>query len=330
MVVGMHRSGTSAVTRVVNLLGVPLGRADDIYTAKDNPSGHWESRQLCALNNVILNVFGGFDMATPPMPRSWLRSRRAEHLQGVMRATFDDVYRGERWLWKDPRICLTLPLWREVLNDFCAVFVVRDAGPVMRSLHRRDGGYPLLYCYALWDDYNRRAVAALSGLRVVTVDFDAMLQDPLHQVKLLSEGLCSVGVQLNGEIDTAAASLHRPASADRPAGPDLGQRLATALKSGPDVSQIFQPPPLPAQPWWVRPTLHAGCSWLRTRQRWTDGVWHSGGSPVKHLRLPCLLPATRSYAQDAFATQIEPAFLGVFTSTSAYSAPAGASVCSEY
>jgi len=278
----MHRSGTSAVTRVVNLLGVPLGREDDIYSAKDNPSGHWESRQLCALNNVILQVFGGFDMAMPPMPRSWLQSRRASHLRGVMRATFDDVFQGERWLWKDPRICLTLPLWRQVLQDFCVVFVVRDAGPVMRSLYRREsGGYPHFYCYALWDDYNRRAVEALSGLPVVTVDFDSMMEDPLNQVKLLFEGLSSFGVQLDSEIATAAASLHRPAGASRPADPGPGQRLAAALKSGPGVSQDFRPPALPNQPWWVRPTLRAGCSWLNTRERWIGGAWQPEEKPVK-------------------------------------------------
>jgi hypothetical protein len=280
MVVGMHRSGTSAVTRVINLLGVPLGRADDIYSAKDNLSGHWESRQLCDLDNVILHVFGGFDFAMPPMPRSWLQSSRASDLRRVMRATFGNVYQGERWLWKDPRICLTLPLWRQVLNDFCVVFVVRDASPVMRSLHRREG-FPLFYCYALWDDYNRRAVAASSGLPVVRVDFDTMLEDPLHQVRLLSKGLSSVGVQLNDEIGTAAASLRRPAGLDRPAGPGPGQRLAAALKSGPNVSHNFRPPPLPGQPWWVRPILRGGCSWLRTRERWTDGVRHFAGSSMK-------------------------------------------------
>jgi hypothetical protein len=280
MIVGMHRSGTSAVTRVVNLLGVPLGRADDIYSAEDNPSGHWESRELCDLDNMILHIFGGFDMAMPPMPRSWLQSRRAAELRTVMRATFNNVYQGERWLWKDPRICLTLPLWRQVLNDFCVVLVVRDASPVMRSLHRREG-FPLLYCYALWDDYNRRAVEASSGLPVVRVDFESMLEDPLTQVKLLSEGLSSVGVQLNDEIGAAAASLHRPAGPHRPADPGPGQHLAAALRSGPNVSQVFQPPPLPDQPWWVRPALRAGRSWIRTRERWTDGVRHFAGSPMK-------------------------------------------------
>ena len=230
VVLGMHRSGTSAVTRAVNLLGVPLGRSDDIYSAEDNPSGHWESRTLCALNDVILHTFGGFDMAMPPMPGSWLRSVRAEHLRGVMRAAFDDVYRGERWLWKDPRICLTLPLWREVLDDFCVVYVVRDAGPVIRSLHRR-GGFPRFYCYALWEDYNRRAVAASAGLPLVKVDFDAVLQDPLGQVEQLAEGLSSLGVELNGDTEAAAASLHGPTSPDRPAAPARGARLAGALKA---------------------------------------------------------------------------------------------------
>ena len=271
MVAGMHRSGTSAVTRVVNLLGVPLGRPDDIYSAPDNPGGHWESRTLCAVNDMILTVFGGFEIAPSPMPKSWLQSRRAEFLRGVMRAAFHDIYQGERWLWKDPRICLTLPLWRQVLDDFCVVFVVRDVGAVARSLHRREG-FPDFYCRALWDDYNRRAVSALPGLPVVTVDFDSMLEDPLQQVKLLCQGLSAVGVELNGEIDAAAASVHRAGDPNRPTQSGPGQRLATALKSGPTVSQVFQPLPLPGRPWWVRPTLRAGYSWLKVRERWTDSA----------------------------------------------------------
>lgn len=277
-VVGMHRSGTSAVTRAINLLGVPLGRADDIYSAQDNPSGHWESRTLCALNDVILRTFGGFDMAMPQMPRSWLQSRRAEHFRGVMRATFDDVYRGERWLWKDPRICLTLPLWRQVLNDFCVVYVVRDAGPVTRSLHRREG-HPSFYCYALWEDYNRRAIDASSGLPLVKVDFDAMLHDPRAEVELLAEGLSALGVELNGEVEAAAASVHAPTSPERPAEAGRGQRLATALKSEPRVSEAFYPPLLPRQPWWLRSALRAGSTWLRTRERWTDGAWRTAAAP---------------------------------------------------
>jgi hypothetical protein len=272
MVVGMHRSGTSAVTRTINLMGVPLGRADDIYTANDNPSGHWESRTLCDLNDVILRAFGGFEMAMPPMPRSWLTSRRAQSFRDVMRASFRDVYRTDRWLWKDPRTCLTLPLWREVLDDFCVVFVVRNAGPVTRSLHRREG-WPMPLCYAVWDDYNRRAVAGLSGLPVVRVDFDSMMSDPVRQVERLADGLATLGVQVNDDIGDAVASLN-----PRSDGPGTsseagrGRRLAAVLRAGPDVTHSFCAPSLPPQPWWVRRMLRARCSWLKIRERLIESV----------------------------------------------------------
>jgi hypothetical protein len=274
MVVGMHRSGTSAVTRVINLLGVPLGREDDIYTADDNPGGHWESVALCALNDVTLRSLGGFDMAMPPMPPRWLGTLLALRLRQVMRVTFDDVFRGDRWLWKDPRICLTLPIWRQVLSDYCAVFVVRNAGPVTNSLHRREG-FPTFYCHALWDDYNRRAVAGLAGLPVVTVDFDAMLVDPQHHVRLLADGLSSLGVKLDGNFNSAVAAVQRPGRPDSPGRPDRassgpGRRLVAALRSAPAVSQEFQPPRLPMQPPWVRPTLRAGRTWFAFRERWID------------------------------------------------------------
>ena len=51
-VLGMHRSGTSAVTRVINLMGLQLGDATDLIRAGDNPSGHWESARLTAVNAV--------------------------------------------------------------------------------------------------------------------------------------------------------------------------------------------------------------------------------------------------------------------------------------
>ena len=58
VVLGMHRSGTSAVTRILNLLGADVGPEDDLLTEYDNPSGHWESKALVACNDRILAAFG--------------------------------------------------------------------------------------------------------------------------------------------------------------------------------------------------------------------------------------------------------------------------------
>jgi hypothetical protein len=167
-------------------------------------------------------------------------------------------------------VCLTLPLWREILDDFCAVFVLRDAMPVARSLRRRER-FPVFYSYALWDDYNRRAVAAMAGLPVVRVDFEAMVRDPLGETSLLHDELSSLGIDLNGEVEAAAASIHAPTGAPGPDRSGLGRRLAAALRSGPSVSACFRPPSLPGQPAWVGPTLRLRRSWLTTRQSWADG-----------------------------------------------------------
>src|ERR1700691_3651857 len=57
VVLGMHRSGTSAVSRILNLLGADLGPTQDLLTEYDNPAGHWESKSLVACTDWILAAF---------------------------------------------------------------------------------------------------------------------------------------------------------------------------------------------------------------------------------------------------------------------------------
>jgi hypothetical protein len=59
-VLGLHRGGMSVVTRVVNLLGVPLAEQDDLF-APDviNPEGYWKSRPLVDVNDRLLKRLGG-------------------------------------------------------------------------------------------------------------------------------------------------------------------------------------------------------------------------------------------------------------------------------
>ena len=57
---GMHRSGTSLVSRMLGLLGVRLGPDERVLTAgEDNPKGYWEHRSFVDLNDEILPRFGG-------------------------------------------------------------------------------------------------------------------------------------------------------------------------------------------------------------------------------------------------------------------------------
>ena len=54
-VVGMHRSGTSALTAVLGRLGFFVGESQELMPAKsDNPRGFWERQKVSDLHHAIL------------------------------------------------------------------------------------------------------------------------------------------------------------------------------------------------------------------------------------------------------------------------------------
>ena len=63
---GMHRSGTSAATRLVNMLGPATCAPGDMVRGPWNPSGHFESRTLMHLNNALLTQMGRSWWYPPP------------------------------------------------------------------------------------------------------------------------------------------------------------------------------------------------------------------------------------------------------------------------
>ncbi len=140
-VTGMHRSGTSLVTRILNLLGVYLGEPDELLpAAEDNKAGFWERQDIVALNDELLALAGGAAIAPPALAPGWAEA-----------PTFDPLRRraaelSSAWMdgrpvvgWKDPRNSLTLPFWRTVVPVDATVLAIRHPLEVARSLERRNG-----------------------------------------------------------------------------------------------------------------------------------------------------------------------------------------------
>lgn len=269
IVLGVHRSGTSAVTRVISLLGAHLGPEGDLLTQIDNPAGHWESKALVACNDRILAAFGRSWDFPPRWGEGWERHPRAEALLPDMSSTFAAVFDRAPWVWKDPRTCLTLPLWRRVLGDAARVVLVgRDPAAVVTSIHRRDG-IPRLYGAALWLHYVRAAVQGARGMPVVCVRFEDLVRDPGHTVAVLAEDLATVGVTLAGDPAAATAALRAELVHD-PAAPGglrrVTARTAAVVDALPRVSAAFDPPRW-REPAWVRPftVAYRGTWALRAR-----------------------------------------------------------------
>jgi hypothetical protein len=204
VILGMHRSGTSVITRVVNLLGLPLCDRDEFVTGPGNPTGHWESASLVEFNERLLRALGGRFDAPPDVVDGWEKGQRVASLYSEAAAVFSRAYATKTWVWKDPRTCLTLPFWRLVWSDApVAVFVYREPLEVFLSLGKRDG-IGKAHCIALWERYTRSALQSAIGLPLVTVRFDELLADPDRTVAQLHRQLIALGVSAPGDGHAAA------------------------------------------------------------------------------------------------------------------------------
>lgn len=149
MVIGMHRSGTSAVTRLIHKAGFAAPLTLVSGDPNSNPDGHWESLPIVHLNDDILASFNTTWSGLDTIPPGW--SQSADYAEYTTRAiSILDLEFGNttEFVLKDPRICRLLPFWLNALKIWGAdpqlVCVTRAPGEVAKSLYARDGIFPVV------------------------------------------------------------------------------------------------------------------------------------------------------------------------------------------
>lgn len=182
LVLGMHRSGTSALTRVLNLLGLDAGRDVLMGASASNPTGHWEVERLTAFNDRLLDHLGGRWSAPPDTDRGALAALADGPWGDEAAALHAEAFAGRPWVWKDPRVSLLLPFWRAVLarageHAPHEVVALRDPTEIAGSLASRDGVSPA-FGLALWERYTRILLGDLDGHPACFVPYERLLAEP--------------------------------------------------------------------------------------------------------------------------------------------------------
>ncbi len=203
----MHRSGTSALTRALGLLGLGTGERGALMdAAPSNRSGHWEITALTECNDRLLREAGG-RWSGPPADPAPVAAAASGPLGDEARALVTELLPTGPWTWKDPRLCLTLPFWRAVLDDVPpAVVCLRNPLEIAASLQRRNG-FATGYGLALWERYLRSLWPELAGRAVLVVDYDDVLAQPASVVDALAGFVADhTGVVPTHEQRTAATA----------------------------------------------------------------------------------------------------------------------------
>lgn len=194
VVLGMHRSGTSALTRVLGLMGCWVGGEEELLAAdRDNPTGYWEHKGVNALDRDVLAGLGAawWRGPGPEVPRLAAAARQAHEERA--RQVVAGLDRHAPWAIKDPRLCVLFDLWRPVLGRPSCVIAYRHPLAVARSLEARDA-VPLPYGVALWERYTREALASSAGLPRLAVSYHRLMAQPEAEAERLRAFLPGLGL----------------------------------------------------------------------------------------------------------------------------------------
>jgi len=180
-VVGMHRSGTSALCAALHAAGFSFGDKLLAAQAGVNEEGFWEDAEVVALNDELLLGFN-CTWYTPDdtlVEVDWSAGQFAHHRAAAV-AILKRGFGGSQAAVKDPRFCLTLPFWLaccaeiEISTRVCAIG--RAPLEIARSLERRDG-FPPGYGLRLVAAYQRGLESNIPH-ETHRITFDELLADP--------------------------------------------------------------------------------------------------------------------------------------------------------
>lgn len=193
LVVGPGRSGTSAITRALTVLGVELGENLMPPKVGVNDKGFWEDQDIYSLNLEIFKELEHDWHNLTPVPLGSmdeagladLKLRAAEILRCKLRG-------ASVFGMKDPQMTRLLPFWREIFGRLEIkegyVIACRNPMSVARSLSKY-AGVSLDKAYLLWFEYTLTSLTDTIGGKRVVVDFDLLMENPEKQLYRIASSL---------------------------------------------------------------------------------------------------------------------------------------------
>jgi glycosyltransferase involved in cell wall biosynthesis len=231
LVLGMHRSGTSIVARLLNMMGAYFAPDDVVMEPSEaNPKGYWEREDIRILNDDILKSLGASWDNLSDFEASMLTEEVQKEFAPRIQKIMVNLDAHRPWMMKDPRMSLVLPVWQPVLEVPVCVFVYRNPIQIAQSLKTREAmmsviigaslhpirtadysesaiQFPIELGMALWEKYTLNALTHAEGLPKILVSFHDLLAHPVETVKTLYQNLqtCEVqGLRLPSEREILA------------------------------------------------------------------------------------------------------------------------------
>lgn len=185
-ILGMHRSGTSCLTGMLENAGLELG-----CVSRRNPynkKGNNEHQEIVDLHEKVLAANNSSWNTPPHAGCRWNSEQR-----WILRELLIQHARQNTWGFKDPRTLFTLEGWLETVPDMCLIGSFRHPAAVAVSLMARGGGL-VNRQLELWWLYNRRLLDFHDRFGFDLVNFDDSPEVYVQRVIMVAAnlGLCAL------------------------------------------------------------------------------------------------------------------------------------------
>ncbi len=189
----MHRSGTSATTGALQILGVDLGDRLAAGHAGINDLGYFEHVAILDHHDALLADLGSRWDDVLPLPEGWWETEAAKRHGAAILATLKhDFAAAPFWGVKDPRMCRLVPAWLPLFQRLDArlffLIVLRRPEEVAGSLARRDK-MDEEKAHQLWLEHTLAAERWSRGQPRAFITYDALLADPVATAEAASAAL---------------------------------------------------------------------------------------------------------------------------------------------
>jgi glycosyltransferase involved in cell wall biosynthesis len=206
LILGMHRSGTSALAGGVAALGAGFGERLMQAVPDQNAKGFWEDLDVVSTDDRVLLALGRtWDSIEPIAPDEWKQpelGRLADEALELLKQRLDE---HRVWAVKDPRASRLLPFWQPLIERAGAVasyvIALRNPLSVARSLAARDG-FAAEKSHLLWMGHMLAAMDDSAGATRVVVDYDRLLHAPARELERVARAL---RMPFDGEVRAGVA-----------------------------------------------------------------------------------------------------------------------------
>ena len=190
VVIGMHRSGSSVLSKALSCIGVKMG---SVFIEADefNPRGYWEDEEVVRFNNRILSSLGC----------EWDSLGLFFHSTELLAAC--ELYRPEAiklierkketntlWGFKDPRASRLLPFWNDVFRELkiTPLYVISSRSPycVYQSLKKRND-FSKEKSTLLWLEHMLASIRDTENCNRLIVDNKKLMKSPELELKRLAD-----------------------------------------------------------------------------------------------------------------------------------------------